>query len=157
MIHFALKCAASHAFDSWFRTSDAFEALLAARHVTCPICGSAEVQKSLMSPNVRPARGKGVASPAADSGQTAPDAPTVGALSTPGSPMEEAFAEMRRQIETNSDYVGLNFAAEVRRMHDGTTPTRSIYGEAKPDEARQLIEDGIPVAPLPFMPARKIN
>ncbi len=64
---------------------------------------------------------------------------------------------MRRQVEENSDYVGLNFVAEARKMHDGTTPARSIYGEAKPDEARQLIEDGVPVTPLPFMPSRKTN
>lgn len=64
---------------------------------------------------------------------------------------------MRKQVEENSDYVGLNFAAEARQMHDGTLPPRAIYGEAKPEEARQLIEDGVPVAPLPFMPKRKTN
>ena len=71
--------------------------------------------------------------------------------------MEEAFAAMRKQVEDNSEYVGLNFAAEARQMHDGTLPPRAIYGEAKPDEARKLIEDGVPVAPLPFMPKRKTN
>lgn len=71
--------------------------------------------------------------------------------------MEKAFAAMRRQVEENSEYVGLNFVAEARRIHDGTTPARSIYGEAKAEDARQLIEDGVQVAPLPFMPARKVN
>lgn len=71
--------------------------------------------------------------------------------------METVFAAMRKQVEENSEYVGMNFVAEARRIHDGDAPERSIYGEAKPDEARRLIEDGVPVAPLPFMPARKVN
>jgi hypothetical protein len=150
MIRYSLRCAASHDFDSWFRSSEAFDLVQNAGHVACPICGSADVHKSLMAPAVRPARSVGAAS-------AEPVVPTSGTLSQPQSPVEEAFAEMRRQVEANSEYVGLNFAAEARRIHDGATPARSIYGEAKPEEARQLIEDGVPVAPLPFMPARKIN
>ncbi|MGB2894495.1 MAG: DUF1178 family protein, partial [Albidovulum sp.] len=68
-----------------------------------------------------------------------------------------ALAALRRQVEETSEYVGLNFAAEARAMHEGRVPERSIYGEAKADEARRLVEDGIPVAPLPFVPARKTN
>jgi len=64
---------------------------------------------------------------------------------------------MRREVEENSEYVGLNFATEARRMHEGFAPHRSIYGEARFDEARKLLEEGVPVAPLPFMPARKTN
>lgn len=146
MICYSLRCAASHDFDSWFRTSDAYDALHAAGHIACPVCGSSDVTKSLMAPAVRPARS--AASPQ-------PDA--RGALSKPGSAVEEAFAAMRKQVEDNSEYVGLNFAAEARQMHDGSMPPRAIYGEAKPEEARQLIEDGVPVAPLPFMPKRKTN
>jgi hypothetical protein len=155
MIRYSLRCAASHDFDSWFRSSDAFDGLQKAGHVACPICGSADVHKSLMAPAVRPARTAASAKATPDT--AAPDVPVAGALSQPGSAVEQAFAEMRRQVEANSEYVGLNFAAEARRIHDGATPARSIYGEAKPEEARQLIEDGVPVAPLPFMPARKIN
>jgi hypothetical protein len=150
MIRYSLRCAASHDFDSWFRSSEAFDGLQSAGHVACPICGSADVHKSLMAPAVRATR-------SAVSVRTEPAPPASGALSQPQSPVEEAFAEMRRQVEANSEYVGLNFAAEARRIHDGATPARSIYGEAKPAEARQLIEDGVPVAPLPFMPARKTN
>ncbi len=151
MILYSLQCAALHDFDSWFRSSDAFEALKAASQVACPICGTTDVQKTLMAPVVRTARN--ATSAPVDPTQKAPPGP----LSNPGSPVEEAFATMRRQVEENSDYVGLNFVAEARKMHDGTTPARSIYGEAKPDEARQLIEDGVPVTPLPFMPSRKTN
>ena len=65
--------------------------------------------------------------------------------------------ELRRQIEANSEYVGMNFAAEARRIHDGESPERSIYGQARPDEARSLLEDGIPVSPLPFVPKPRAN
>jgi hypothetical protein len=147
MICYTLKCAAAHDFDSWFRSSDAYEDLRAARQIACPICGDSDVEKSLMAPSVRPAR----------TVVATPQPPPAGALSKPGSAVEEAFAAMRKQVEENSDYVGLNFAAEARQMHDGTLPSRPIYGEAKPEEARQLIEDGVPVAPLPFMPKRKTN
>jgi hypothetical protein len=78
-------------------------------------------------------------------------------LSQPDNPQEQALADLRRKIEANSDYVGMNFAQEARAMHDGDAPVRSIYGEARIDEARKLIEEGVPVAPLPFVPGRKAN
>lgn len=153
MILYALKCATAHEFDSWFLSSDAFDTLRAGQHVSCPICGSVAVEKSLMAPSVRPARKQGgVPQVQADSEVKAP-----GPLSQPGSAAEVALADLRRQIEANSDYVGLNFAAEARRIHDGSAPPRSIYGEARPEEARQLIEDGVPVTTLPFVPVRKTN
>ena len=65
--------------------------------------------------------------------------------------------ELRRHVEENSDYVGESFATTARAMHEGKIPERSIHGEARPDEARQLIEDGIPVAPLPFRAPRKLS
>ena len=71
--------------------------------------------------------------------------------------LEKALAALRHQVETTSEYVGMNFVTEARRMHDGETAERAIYGEARPDEARKLLEDGVPVAPLPFRPARKTN
>ena len=78
-------------------------------------------------------------------------------LGTPQSELEAALAALRRQVEENSEYVGMNFATEARAIHEGASPERAIYGEAKPEEAKRLIEDGIPVAPLPFRPARKSN
>ena len=109
--------------------------------VTCPVCGNADVGKTLMAPAVRSARKD--------------DAPRP--LSAPATEQEIALAALRRKVEENSEYVGMNFAAEARRIHDGDAPERAIFGEAKPDEARRLIEDGVPVAPLPFMPVRKTN
>ena len=111
MISYTLNCAAAHEFDSWFRSSAAFDALLEAGKLACPICGSADIRKSLMSPAVRPAR-KGAAPPAPDvAAKPDPAPPVAGTLSKPSSPIEQAFAAMRREVEANSDYVGLNFAA----------------------------------------------
>ncbi len=142
MIRYSLKCGAGHGFESWFKGAEAFSALQAAGQVTCPVCGSAEVGKDLMAPAVRPARKAATAKPS---------------LSDPASELEEKLAALKKQIEENSEYVGMNFAAEARKIHAGEAPERAIHGEAKPDEARAMIEEGLPVAPLPFLPARKVN
>jgi hypothetical protein len=143
MIRFSLKCAQDHGFESWFQSGSAFEALKGAGHVSCPVCGSVQVEKALMAPSV-----------VATKSEVA-DAPP--SLRAPASEMEEALAALRRQVEENSDYVGMNFVTEARRIHAGDAPERAIYGEARLDEAKQLLEDGVPVAPLPFLPARKAN
>ncbi len=148
MIRYTLKCEAGHGFESWFQNAGGFAALQGSGQLACPICGSTKVDKSLMAPSVRPARKAEGAGPAM---------PSPPLLSEPQSGLEAALGELRRQIEANSEYVGMNFVAEARKMHDGDTPTRAIYGEARPDEARAMIEDGLPVAPLPFLPARKVN
>jgi hypothetical protein len=144
MIQYSLRCGNSHAFDSWFQSSEGFEILQKSGQINCPICADAKIEKTLMTPAVRPARMAG-------EGPKKPD------LSAPSNDVEAALAEMRKQVEANSEYVGLNFVTEARRMHEGEIDPRAIYGEAKPDEARALIEDGVPVAPLPFMPPRKVN
>ncbi|MES2667515.1 MAG: DUF1178 family protein [Pseudomonadota bacterium] len=150
MIRYSLSCDAGHGFESWFQSAEACATLCASGMVTCPVCGSAKVEKALMAPAVRPAR--------TAAAQTEPAPPAENRpLSTPASDAERAMAALRARIEANSEYVGLNFAAEARAIHDGDAPERAIHGEAKPDEARRLIDDGIPVAALPFLPARKTN
>lgn len=144
MIRFSLKCAKDHSFDSWFPSGGAFDTLKAAGHVACPVCGSSEVEKALMAPSVAAPRGE-------------PGVPARPSLDAPATELEAALAALRRQVEENSDYVGMNFATEARRMHAGEAPERAIYGEARLDEAKKLLEDGVPVAPLPFLPARKAN
>jgi len=150
MIHFTLKCDKDHRFDSWFQSSEAFDKLKAAGMVSCTECGSTQVEKAMMAPRVQASR-KNATSPD-DRGRATPDP-----LSTPASPAEQAMAELRRKVEENADYVGMNFVSEARDIHDGLSPERAIYGEAKPEEARKLIKDGVPVAPLPFVPGRKSN
>ena len=104
--------------------------------IACAVCGSTAVEKDLMTPNVSAA------------------APPEPSLSAPASPAEQALAELRRRIEAQSENVGRNFAGEARLIHEGLAPERSIIGEARPSEARALIEDGIPIAPLPWSSRR---
>lgn len=162
MIRYALKCDQGHGFDSWFQSAGAFDSLQAAGHVTCPHCGSTKVSKSLMAPKVRPARSAASAPetpiPAPQDRPQNTPAPVENApVAAPNPELEQAIAKMRAKVEAESDYVGDSFAREARAMHLGDTPERSIYGEAKPEEARELIEDGVPVLPLPFRPTRKSN
>jgi hypothetical protein len=131
MIRYALRCDRAHTFDAWFGSSGDFDRLKDAGLVACAVCGSTAVEKDLMAP--------GLGSSAAEPG-----------LSAPASPAQQALAELRRKIEAESEDVGRDFAAEARRIHEGDAPARSIIGEARPAEARALIEDGIPVAPLPW-------
>ena len=152
MIQYSLKCAEGHEFESWFQSASAFDRLATAGMVSCAVCGGTKVEKAVMAPRVRTAR-------AAEARQPAPARDNVGPgpLSRPASLAEQALAELRKKIEANADYVGRDFAAEARAIHAGDAPERAIYGEAKAEEAKSLIEDGAPVAPLPFIPERKTN
>lgn len=161
MIQYALKCCEGHVFDSWFQSAEAYEKLAKAGMVSCVECGSSQVEKAIMTPRVRPAR-SAVTTGVSEHQQAVPlgDVPTQpkpGSLSQPASELEKAVSELRKQVESNSDYVGDSFAEEARAMHVGDTPSRAIYGEAKIEEAKALIEEGVPVAPLPFRPNRKTN
>lgn len=142
MIRFALRCENDHRFESWFGSGADYERLRAAGLVTCAVCGGAKVEKDLMAPNIG-ARSGGEAAKAPD-------------LSAPASPAEQALAELRARIEARSENVGRAFASEARRIHEGEAPARPIIGEARPAEARALVEDGIPVVPLPWS-SRKGN
>jgi len=150
MIQYALKCADGHTFDSWFQSATAYEKLVSNGLLTCAICGNGHIEKAIMTPRVRTGRNK-----ASEPEEAKPTAPF--SLSEPASPAEQAMAALRKRVEDNSDYVGKDFASQARAMHEGDVPLRSIYGEAKADEAKALIEDGVPVAPLPFIPNRKTN
>lgn len=145
MIQYALKCDQGHAFESWFQSAAAFDALERGGHLSCAVCGSGEVRKAIMAPRIKADR------PEPAEAETAP------VLKNPGSEVEKALAELRRKVEENSDYVGSKFATEARAMHSGEKPERPIYGEARPEEARQLAEEGVPVLPLPFTPKKKLS
>jgi len=147
MINYTLKCENDHSFDSWFQSGSAFDKLLASGMVNCPACASTSVEKAVMAPSVRPAR------KAAKTPVSTPDTP----LSNPTTDEERTIAALKSKIEANSEYVGMEFANQARAIHDGDSPERPIYGEAAPEEAIKLLEDGVPVAPLPFTPSRKTN
>lgn len=155
MIRYALKCAEAHEFESWFQSAAAYEALRGAGHVNCPVCGNSSVDKLLMAPAVRPARK--AATPPQIPAAPPSENTAKPSLADPQNAFEEAMAKLRAEVEAKSDYVGERFVAEARKMHAGEAPERAIYGEARPEEARKLMEEGIPVAPLPFLPRRKAN
>lgn len=150
MIRYSLTCANDHAFESWFQSANAYDGLVAGGRVACPICGDGKISKGLMAPALR-ATPKSLDAASADTAAPAPH------LNAPDPAVAEALSAMRREVEANSEYVGMKFAAEARAIHDGVAKGRSIWGEARPDDARRLIEDGIAVAPLPFVPTRKVN
>ena len=141
MINYTLKCDQNHTFDSWFKSAEAFEMLVKKSMVVCSECGSTKITKAIMAPSVSTSRKK---------------------INKPSelekkSKLKNDILELKKKIEANSEYVGNNFANEARSMYLGETPERSIYGEAKTDDAKKLIDDGIPVMPLPFLPAKKAN
>lgn len=152
MIKFTLKCNRDHRFDSWFQSSSAFDKLHSAKMVSCPSCGDTDIAKAIMAPQVRPARNA-----AAKPVDLSANIGEMHALTAPASEAEAAMLELKEKIQKTSEYVGSDFAAQARAIHDGDAPERSIYGEANGEEAKKLIEDGVPVAPLPFMPTRKTN
>lgn len=142
MIRYSLICEGDHEFDGWFSSSEGYEAQAAAGEVACPQCGSTRVSKALMAPNVA----KGVVK--RSSGTTANEM---------AERMSMMMLALRKHVEENCDYVGDAFAEEARRIHYGETEHRDIYGEATLDEARELIEEGVTVAPLPIRPTRQVN
>ncbi|MFQ5439083.1 MAG: DUF1178 family protein [Paracoccaceae bacterium] len=153
MIRYALKCDRDHSFESWFRSAKAFDALRASDMVACVVCGSTSVKKAIMAPRVAPHRQTLPPNRKAPPPTPAPR----GILSEPASPAEQMLRELRTHIEERSENVGQDFAREARAIFEGNAPRRPIIGEAKPQEAKSLIEDGIPVAPLPWCDGSKTN
>ena len=138
MIRYNLKCAHAHEFEAWFRSSAAYDEQRKAGQVGCAVCGASEVEKAVMAPALM--------TPAAS-----PAPSPEPSLSKPATPAEAALASLRRKIEPTSDYVGREFATEARRIHDSEGARRAIWGEASLEDARALKDDGIPVAPIPWM------
>ncbi|MCU0907592.1 MAG: DUF1178 family protein [Rhodobacteraceae bacterium] len=157
MIRYALRCTRDHGFDSWFQSAAAYDRLAAAGGVTCPYCGTTDVDKALMAPSVVTDPAPSAPPPSVPTAAGMPAAADAPALGTPSTDLERRLAALREKIERESEYVGLSFADEARAMHAGDAPERAIWGEARPEEARRLLEDGVPVAPLPFVPRRVTN
>jgi hypothetical protein len=153
MIHYQLRCATGHEFDGWFKDSDGFEIQAASGFVACPSCGSIEVERALMTPGI-PRKGKELI-PApmpvpAPLPEGAVGLPAAGGV-MPDS-VRAALHKLREEVEKNCDYVGADFAEEARRIHNGETAPRGIYGESTDEEAEALEEDGIAFARIPWAP-----
>ncbi|MEO1678299.1 MAG: DUF1178 family protein [Pseudomonadota bacterium] len=154
MIKYSLKCTEGHTFDSWFASADAYDDLAGAGRLSCAICGIASVEKAMMAPRVATKDLPEGPTPAAPDPSPSPPATP---LAAPGSPEEAALAALRAKVEATTEDVGSQFADEARAIHNGAAPERAIRGQAKPKEARALIEDGVPILPLPFPPTRQVN
>jgi hypothetical protein len=139
MIRYALTCDREHEFEGWFAASADFDDQQARGLVDCPVCGSSSVRKAIMSPAVAGTKRKG---------QETTPAPAQAM-------MMEAMGAIRRHVEENFDDVGDTFAKEARAIHEGRSEDRGIYGQATSKEVRDLVEDGVPVAPLPPEPVKK--
>jgi hypothetical protein len=154
MIRYALICDNAHEFESWFASSTGFEEQVKRGFVTCPVCDSAKVERAVMAPRVaRTDLGSKAPEPMAESAAPAVPAPAPVALM---SEKEQAFREMvtalHRHVSENAEHVGKRFADEALKIHHGEAQERPIYGEATPDDARMLHEEGIEFLPLPRLP-----
>jgi len=129
VIAYSLRCHRSHEFDGWFRDSTAFDEQSRKGLLSCPCCDSARIEKAIMAPAVNGTKKSALASDAKQ--------------------MRQFATGLRKYVQENADYVGPSFAEEARKIHYGEAPERHIYGEASFEEAQELIEEGVDVAPLP--------
>ncbi len=130
MIVYNLRCKNSHEFEGWFKDSAAFDAQAQGGRLTCPVCDTGKVEKAIMAPAVSGAK-KSMAT--ADESKK----------------MRQFMTGLRKYVQDNADYVGPKFAEEARKIHYGEVEDRHIYGEATLQEAKELVEEGVDVAPLP--------
>jgi hypothetical protein len=154
MIRYNLRCEKGHSFESWFQSSTAYESQEKRKLVSCPACGSIKVERAIMAPQIVSKKGRGAAMPAPA------ETPTTDATAQASTPLLMAqelelrakIKELRDHIVKNADNVGERFPNEARKMHYGDIEHRPIYGEASPEEARSLIDEGVEVSPLPVLP-----
>jgi hypothetical protein len=158
MIRYSLICERKHDFEIWFKNSADYDKQAKRGLVTCPACGSAEVEKALMAPALGRGTKKDVPAPVAEAAPTT-EMPVAVEHKTPVamiSPQEQEFRaklkELRDHLTKNAENVGGKFPEEARRMHYGEKEHRSIYGEASPQEAKDLLEEGVELHPLPVLP-----
>jgi hypothetical protein len=165
MIRYTLICNKRHEFESWFANSAAYDKQAKRGLVTCPLCGSAKVEKALMTPRLaradtpsprKPASAQPSPASAAEAAPAATPTPTPVAMI---SPQEQEFRqklrELRDHLVKNAENVGPRFPEEARKMHYGEAEHRSIYGIASPEDAKELHEEGIEFSPLPVLPEER--
>lgn len=144
MIHYSLVCAKGHTFESWFLNSKASDGQLKRGLVACPVCDSTKVSKAIMAPSIAAASRK----KKADVVVSQP----VALLSDKEQETRKLLKALHDHVKKNAEHVGEKFPKLARQMHYEEIKPRSIYGEAKPDEVRELLEEGVEVAPLPPLP-----
>ena len=139
MIRYALICEHEHEFEGWFGSSGDYDDQQARGLLECPVCASKAVRKQIMAPAVAGTR------------RTVQDEDKGPSRAM----MLQAMGKLRQHVEENFDDVGDGFAKEARAIHEGKAEARGIYGQATPTEVKELVEDGVPVAPLPPEPPKK--
>jgi hypothetical protein len=168
MIRYSLQCERGHAFESWFQDSASFDKQAKRGLVSCPICDSVKVEKSIMAPQI-PRKGRTAEqrageeklirasarrkkAEAAAASAAAPEAPAPLAMAPQEAELRAKLKELRDHIKANADNVGEQFPEQARKMHYGEIEHRSIYGEASPKEAKELLDEGVEFHPLPVLP-----
>ncbi|HEX7006980.1 MAG TPA: DUF1178 family protein [Alphaproteobacteria bacterium] len=134
MISFNLSCKRGHVFQAWFKDSKTYDRQRARREVACPECGNTTIEKAPMAPRLLKSRGDKAERAAARKAA-----------------LINQLRELRRHVEATCDNVGDKFAEEARKIHYGETDPRGIYGDATPEEARELAEEGIPFGAIPWI------
>lgn len=142
MIKYDLTCDKGHPFDGWFSNSDAYDAQVAGGLVECSVCGSSHVEKQLMAPGI----------PAKVNRKADARPVLAGTVDPRMAQMMALMRDVREHVEKNAEHVGDKFADEARKIHSGEAKDRGIYGNATPEQTRDLIEEGIEVHPLPKLP-----
>jgi len=152
MIRYNLRCERGHAFESWFQSSQAYETQEKRKLVNCPSCGSAKVERAIMAPQIVSKKSRDRAAPAPASATEATTPASTPLMMAQERELRAKLRELRDHIVKNADNVGECFPNEARKMHYGDIEHRPIYGEASPEEARSLIDEGVEVSPLPVLP-----
>lgn len=153
MIRYTLNCERGHSFESWFANSAAYDKQQKRALVSCPVCGSAKIEKAIMAPRLnRNEAAEPPTSPPPPAAAPAPPKTPVAMMSPAERELRQKLKELREHITKNADYVGPRFPEQARKIHYGEIEHRSIYGEASPEEAKELHEEGIDFHPLPILP-----
>ncbi|MDX1738996.1 MAG: DUF1178 family protein [Alphaproteobacteria bacterium] len=137
MISFNLKCDNDHEFEGWFKDSKAFEKQQESGLLECGFCGSKDVHKALSTPNISTSRSQE---------KSRQELQTKIYMET-----RAALGEIRKKVEENCENVGERFAEEARKIHYGEVEEKGIYGNATPEEVKELTEEGVQVATLPWV------
>jgi hypothetical protein len=155
MIRYALICDRRHEFEIWFKNSADYDRQHKRGLVSCPACGSSKVEKALMAPALGRSSNS-IAAPAVETPPEKPEAAQPVAMMTPQEQeLRGKLKELREHLTKNADHVGSKFPEEARKMHYGEIEHRSIYGEASPQDAKELHEEGIEFHPLPVLPEER--
>src|SRR6185295_8532333 len=159
MIRYSLVCERKHEFEIWFKNSADYDKQSKRGLVSCPSCGSEKVEKALMAPSLGRGTRKGSTDITVPIEAPPPEAPAPAENKAPVamvSPQEREFRaklkELREHLTKNAENVGGKFPEEARKMHYGEIEHRSIYGEASPNDAKELADEGIEFHPLPMLP-----